>query len=132
MPRLNVWIIRCSLIYLMLGATIGAVMLAGEGVVVWTWIWQLRPLHVEFLLFGWMVQLAFGVGSWILPRIPSRPGRGVVVAAVVLLNAGIWTVGIGGVMNASSVVAALGRMAEIGGFAMFTGHIIPRVVAYRR
>jgi type II secretory pathway component PulM len=50
---------------------------------------------MEFLLIGWLVQLAMGVAFWILPRFAGRVPRGnerLVWLAFFLLNAGIWLV----------------------------------------
>ena len=92
MPRLSVWLVRCSFIHLFLGLTIGGLVLANKGIPFAPWTWSLLPAHMEFLLLGWMVQLAMGVAFWILPRFRSGPPRGninVVWSALVLLNAGI-------------------------------------------
>ena len=92
MLRLSVWLVRCSLIHLFLGLTIGGLILANKGIPFAPWTWSLLPAHMEFLLLGWMAQLAMGVAFWILPRFRSGPPRGninVVWSALVLLNAGI-------------------------------------------
>ena len=92
MPRLSVWLVRCSFIHLFLGFTLGGLVLANKGFSFAPWTWSLLPAHMEFLLLGWMVQLAMGVAFWILPRFRSNPPRGnvnVVWSALVLLNAGI-------------------------------------------
>jgi cbb3-type cytochrome oxidase subunit 1 len=92
MPRLSVLFIRLALLYLLAGFTIGALMLANKGLPISPFLWLLLPAHIEFLLFGWTVQLAFGVAFWILPRrVGGSRGR-VQLAwlALVLLNLGIW------------------------------------------
>ena len=92
MPRLSVWFVRCSLIYLFLGLTFGGLILANKGIPFAPWIWSLLPAHMEFLLLGWMAQLAMGVAFWILPRFRSSPSRGnvnYVWSALFFLNAGI-------------------------------------------
>jgi hypothetical protein len=50
---------------------------------------------MEFLLLGWMVQLAMGVAFWILPRFGSGAPRGyelLIWSAFAALNLGIWMV----------------------------------------
>lgn len=92
MPRLSVWFVRCSLTHLFLGLTFGGLILANKGIPFAPWIWNLLPAHMEFLLLGWMVQLAMGVAFWILPRFRSNPSRGnvnFIRGALFLLNAGI-------------------------------------------
>jgi len=92
MPRLSVWFVRCSLIYLFLGFTFGGLILANKGFPFAPWVWSLLPAHMEFLLLGWMVQLTMGVAFWILPRFRSGSPRGnieLVWSAFVILNMGI-------------------------------------------
>ncbi len=76
MPRLSVYFIRASLIYLLFGFTFGGLLLANKGVMISPAIWMLLPVHMEFDLMGWLVQLAMGVAFWILPRFSSGPARG--------------------------------------------------------
>lgn len=76
MPRLSLWFVRASLIYFLLGFTIGALILSQKGVMFLPSIWLIFPLHMEFLLIGWFAQLALGVAFWILPRFSRGPSRG--------------------------------------------------------
>ncbi len=92
MPRLSLWFVRASLIYLLLGITFGALILAEKGIPYYPPIWGLFPIHVEFLLVGWLVQLAMGVAFWILPRFrvgAPRGNKGIIWTAFVSVNAGI-------------------------------------------
>ena len=92
MPRLSVWFVRASLIYLLVGFTFGALILAEKGIPYDPLVWSLFPIHAEFLLVGWLVQLAMGVAFWILPRFMSGPPRGnekLIWASFVSINAGI-------------------------------------------
>ena len=103
MPRLSLWFLRSALTYLVLGVSAGALLLANRGVPFGTWVPLLRPLHVEFLLVGWTIQLAFGVGFWILPRFRAgaeRRRERFAWIAYWLLNAGVLTTGIGGTAGA--------------------------------
>lgn len=65
MPRLSVWFVRASLLYLLAEVTFGALLLANKGIAYYPPIWNLFPIHIEFLLVGWLVQLALGVAFWI-------------------------------------------------------------------
>ena len=60
MPRLSIWFIRSALIYLALGFTFGALLLANKGFPIIPEIWRLLPAHIELLLVGWTLQLAMG------------------------------------------------------------------------
>jgi len=128
MPRLSVWFVRAALIYVALGFTFGALMLANKGVPLHPLIWRLLPSHIEFLLFGWTVQLAFGVAFWILPR--WQTSRGDVRpawAALLLLNSGIWLVAAAGWFNWPAWSMAVGRLLEALAVAAFAWHAWPRV-----
>lgn len=93
MPRLSVIAVRTSLVYLLAGFSLGALLLAHKGVPFAPWAWYFLPGHVDMLLFGFVIQLALGIGYWILPRYPgTRAPRGrawPVWASVTLLNAGV-------------------------------------------
>ena len=92
MPRLSVWAIRFSLIYLLIGFSLGALILANKGVPFAPWAWNLLPGHIDILLFGFVIQLAIGMAYWILPRF-SGGLRGSAAAfwlCLGLLNLGIW------------------------------------------
>ncbi len=128
MPRLSVWFIRCALINLALGFTFGALMLWNKGLPLHPLVWRLLPAHIEFLLIGWLVQLAMGVAYWILPRFQAERGRGGFAwAAFWLLNGGVWLAGLSPLASAGAAVALAGRLAEAGAAAAFAVHAWPRV-----
>ncbi len=125
MPRLTVWFIRAALIHLMLGFTIGSLILAHKGILISHHLWRLLPTHVEFLFFGWVVQLIMGVAFWIFPRFwRSRGNEKLAWAAFTLLNLGVWLVGVGSLMGLNILV---GRLVEIAAIAAFVAHIWPRI-----
>jgi hypothetical protein len=129
MPRLSIWFVRCSLIHLFLGFTLGGLILANKGFPFIPWIWNLLPAHMEFLLVGWMVQFAMGVAFWILPRFRSGPPRGntnLIRAAFALLNAGIIMVAIQPCISINWL-AASGRFLEISSVLLFILASWPRV-----
>jgi hypothetical protein len=106
--------------------TLGAAMLAGLDPSV---LVRLRPLHGEMLLVGWLIQLAFGVGYWILPRFEGRQPRGSEAAAwvaMLLLNAGLLAAGLGQMAGTGSWALA-GRMGEAMAAAIFAVHVWSRV-----
>lgn len=130
MPRLSVWLIRTALIYLAVGFTFGALQLFQKGVPISPALWRLLPMHVEFVLIGWTMQLAMGVAFWILPRFMQGKARGdesVVWVAYGLLNAGVLTAGVGSVLDAPAMVLVVGRASELLSVAAFAIHAWPRV-----
>jgi hypothetical protein len=129
MPRLSVWFLRTALVYLAAGFTFGALMLANKGVPFSASMWALLPAHEEFLLLGWMVQLAFGVGFWILPRY-SGGSRGNVHLAWLsfeLINAGVLLVAGQEILGLPALMGGIGRAAEAGSAVAFALHAWGRV-----
>lgn len=137
MPRLSQYFTRAAMFNLLLGFTFGALMLSNKGIPIHPSLWRLLPAHIEILLLGWTLQLAFGVAFWIAPRFlertqqVNRPPRGDETGAwiaLVLLNAGVWLVALGAAMAAPPVIIFLGRAAELGAAISFGLHIWPRIV----
>ncbi len=132
MPRVSVWFIRASLLYLLAGFTWGALMLANQGLRFFPQAWSLLPSHMEFLLPGWFVQLCLGVAFWVLPRFMKAPAYGNVRLAWVsffLLNAGILTASVGGLAGGAVYLAA-GRALELLGALAFGVSVWRRVKSF--
>lgn len=128
MPRLSIWMVRTALVHLLLGFTIGALLLANKGMPFYPALWRLLPLHSEILLLGWTLQLAMGVAFWILPRFDTaRPRAGFAWAAYLLLNLGIVLVAASLVWVTVPQLLFSGRLAEVGAALTFALHAWPRV-----
>jgi len=128
MPRLSCWFVKASFVYLLAGFTLGGLILFNKGVPLYPALWRVLPSHIEFLLLGWVVQLAMGVAFWILPRFGGS--RGNVKAAWVaffLLNAGLLLTGVGSALGAPMGLFFLGRLLEAGAVVAFGVHAWPRV-----
>lgn len=133
MPRLSVWLVRTALGYLAIGLLAGAVLLINRGVLLGSWVMHLRPVHIEFLLMGWTVQLALGVAFWILPRFRagSERGReGFVWLAYGLLNAGVLAAALGRALDLPAAVPLLGHAGEALAAGAFALHAWPRVKVF--
>jgi len=130
MPRLSCWFIRAALIDLTLGFTFGALLLWHKGIPLHPMLWRLLPIHIEFLLLGWTMQLAFGVAFWILPRFQTERGN-VALAWLTfgLFNTGVWLVGIGSLIDATGWLLLMGRISETAAVIAFVRHAWPRVKA---
>lgn len=132
MPPLSRLAIRLSFIYLLLGVSYGALMLANKGVPFLPALWQGLPAHIEFLFLGWVVQLVMGTAFWILPRTWTPPRRGderPAAVALVLLNAGIWLVIAGAALVHEPWLTAAGRALETAAVVAFAVHAWPRIVS---
>lgn len=132
MPRASCWFIRVSLVYLALGFTLGALLLANKGMA-FAPTARLLPAHIEFLLVGWVIQLVMGVAMWIFPRfgVPRSPYGSEAAAWVAfgLLNAGVWLAGVGPLVagRVGEVLPLIGRAAEAAAAAVFAANIWARV-----
>jgi len=131
-PGLSVLMVRAALVYLVAGYAIGAIMLSAGGLGLGPWSAALRPVHAEFLLLGWTVQLALGVAYWILPRFRTGAERGratPVWAAFALLNGGVVAVAVGAISGLPTA-GTVGRISEGLAAAAFALHAWPRVKAF--
>ncbi len=132
MPRLSVWYIRAALVYLLLGFTFGGLLLFHKGVPLHPTLWRLLPAHIEFVFFGWTVQLILGMAFWILPRFAKPPVRGnepLAWAAFIAINAGILLLAAASFLPGSGWLILAGRAAETMGVIAFALHAWPRVRA---
>ena len=131
MPRLSVWFIRASLVYLWIGFTWGALMLVNSATEFYPPLWSLQPSHIEFLFLGWFLQLALGVAYWILPRYIRGEPRGKEPygwVALILLNIGLVASAAGSL--ASLVwVPLVGHLLEAAAAVLFAAFIWKRIKA---
>ncbi len=121
MPRLSVYFVRASLLYLAVGITFGALLLANKGLPFAPWVWALLPIHIEFLFMGWLAQLALGIAFWILPRFSRGSPRGDERwswAAFIMLNGGIFLVAIPSLFAAQWLIL-VGRIRDTTGLLAF-------------
>jgi hypothetical protein len=126
--------IRFSLLYLLTGFTIGSAMLAGKAYPAFAAVWMLLPVHIEMLIFGFIIQFTMGTAYWILPRYLKGPSRGNTVWSNVMvgaLNVGILI----NVLTSLNVVVQwgtlLGRFLEVFAVILFIKLHWNRAVSYR-
>jgi hypothetical protein len=92
MPLPSRWMIRCSFIYLVVGFLIGAGLLINKAYPVYPRIWILLPIHIEMLIFGWIIQFTLGTAYWILPKRQKHSNKRAQLPAMIIpiaLNLGI-------------------------------------------
>jgi hypothetical protein len=132
MPRASVWFIRAALVYLVLGFTLGALLLVNKAIGFSAGIWRWLPVHLEILLVGWFVQLVMGVAYWIFPRFGmTRVARGresLAWLALVLVNVGVWLAA-SGWLAANSAAMVAGRAAELAAAVLLAVNIWSRTRA---
>lgn len=134
MPRLSVWFVRASLLYLLVGFTFGAMMLVYKVAPLHPFLWWVRSSHIDFLLFGWTLQLAMGVAFWILPKFEGGARRGNVPLAWVafaLINVGALVAGLVRWVPLPPWTFLSGRILEFAAVAAFALHAFPRVKPFR-
>lgn len=130
MPRASRWFIHASLIHLLAGFTVGALLLIDKAAPVNPMLWRLLPLHLELLLVGWIVQVTMGVGFWILPRFGRGPARGneaTVWLAFLLINLGVALAGVGPALRLPIWTRVLGRVLQVAAVVAFVGNVWRRV-----
>ena len=130
LPRFSVWALRLALLYLVLGFTLGGLLLFHKGIPLTAALWSILPLHIEVLIFGWLVHLISGVAFWILPRFARAPKRGnerLAWASLLLLNGGIWFSGLGPFFPVQAGLILLGRTFELLAAVTFALHAWPRI-----
>jgi hypothetical protein len=74
MPLTSRVLIKASILYLGLGAILGALLLVNRWVPLNPKIVLLKASHVQVLLAGWLTQLIMGVAWWLFPPLPRHPG----------------------------------------------------------
>ncbi len=127
MPRLSRWFIRAALLHLALGVTLGGLILFHKGIPLFPFSWRYLPVHIELLLFGWIVQLVMGVAFWIFPRfLRSRGNETPAWLAFGLLNLGVFLAAASPLLRVPWAIG-LGRLTELAAVVAFAAHIWPRI-----
>lgn len=131
MPALARLFLRTSIVYFLVGAILGGILLWNKGAILSPNLWSLLGAHVAIMMWGWLVQLTLGVAYWILPRRNGRrPQAWLAGAAYGGLNAGIIAVALAGLTGglvASGPMLAAGGMLQFLAVVAFTLHAWPRV-----
>lgn len=135
MPAASRWMIRLSLVYLMVGLLLGGIMLVHKAVGLSPSVWMLLPVHIEVTIFGWIIQLTLGTAYWMLPRLIEGPSRGkpsLVVAMVISLNLGILLVLCDVVLTVGVPLRLPGRVLELVAVGLFVYLHWNRIVTYNK
>lgn len=128
MPRASCWFVRAALIYLLIGFTLGALLLMNKALAWSPLLWLFLAAHIEFLVTGWTLLLVMGVAYWIPPRFQTERRRVALVwVAFGLVNLGVWAVALAPWSGSAQIWIAVGRSAEVTGAAAFAFHAWPRI-----
>ena len=71
MPATSRTFVKASVVYLGIGAILGALMLINRWLPLGPAIAYLRLSHVQFLVVGWLTQLILGVAWWLFPPLAA-------------------------------------------------------------
>jgi hypothetical protein len=127
--------IRAALLHLGFGSALGSALLFNSARLHEPALRSLPSLHVEMLLLGWMVQLALGVGYWILPRTVAGEGRGsgwLGWLGMGALNLGVLVAGVSGTLAVPGAFLEAGRLVELIGAICFATLLWPRIRSFAR
>lgn len=92
MPSQTIWMIRLSLIYLLIAVLIGGLLITHKAIGLHPMLWSLLPVHFELAIWGWLVQFVMGTAYWMFPRHVQGKARGNDILAwllVLLFNFGL-------------------------------------------
>lgn len=134
MPVQSIWMIRISLLSLLISMLIGGLLLVHKVVPVHPILWALLPVHYELAIWGWLVQFVMGTAYWIFPRHLAEPGRGSEFNAwcmVVIYNLGLLSLIINSATHYHQNLQIVGRGLLIIAVIVFGKLMWKRVVSYR-
>lgn len=72
MPTTTRVYVKASILYLILGAVLGALLLINGWLPLGSAVYYVKPAHVQFLIVGWLTQLILGVAWWLFPPMAFR------------------------------------------------------------
>ncbi len=138
MPELSRWFIRTAFVFMLVGFTLGDLILTEKGLGIIPGMWAWLPIHVYCVLFGWIIQLTMGMAYWILPRWGVTEGRNrgntqLPIISYISLNTGLlcllptpWLRNVWGAELAAALGAVGGTLLLLA-FVAFSAHAWPRV-----
>jgi len=120
MDRINLWFVRASLVYFLVGTFLGLLIAVHP-----SFTGQFRTAHVHLNLAGFMTMMIFGVGHHIFPRFTGRPlySPRLVTATFWLGNAGVLGLTLGFILNIPGVLILFAVVAFLA-VAAFVGNLL--------
>lgn len=135
MPLISRIMIRLSLVYLSGGVILGGLMLASKAVPFYPEIWGFLPVHIELLIFGWIIQFTMGTAYWIFPRFLMDRPRGPrtrPIMMVIMLNLGIWLSITGDLTLFPDILSGIGKLLQVLAVVIFVSLHWKRITTYRK
>ncbi|PJZ81062.1 hypothetical protein [Leptospira meyeri] len=134
-PIQSVWFIRISLIYLLLGTSLGVVLMFNKAFAFSSEIWRLLPLHYSILIWGFFLQLIMGTAYWMFPKFLSENPRGAIWQVWFLFytyNLGLILFLITKFILPFESLALLGKFLIFLGLVTFVKLVWARVISYNK
>lgn len=134
MPAQTLWMLRVSLIYFLLAALTGSLLLIHKAVPLHPAAWSLLPLHYEMAIWGWIVQFVMGTAYWMFPRFLKGEIRGPEKPAwwmVILFNAGLLLLLVSFLTTGSIVLAPAGRFLIMAAILLFGYLMWGRIASFK-
>lgn len=134
MPNQSIWMLRFSLIWLLLSVLLGGLLLIHKAISIHPAVWALLPLHFEMAIWGWFVQFVMGTAWWFFPRYLQGSKRGSESGAwsvCALFNTGLVILLISHLGDIHNLLPAAARMIMGTAVFIFVLLIWNRVVTYR-
>lgn len=134
MPTQTIWMIRLSLIYLLIAVLLGGLIITHKAIDLHPMIWSLLPVHFELAIWGWLVQFVMGTAYWMFPKKIQEPRRGPTLPAWLMIfnfNMGVIFLSVHSFLTHIEWISFLGRSFIIVGILLFTYLMWSRIVTYR-
>ena len=128
-------LIKSSLIYFVIGAFLGALLLVNKAFIIEPAVWAILPVHIELMIFGWIIQFTLGVAYWILPRFLEGEARGNSFFAYLMVfafNVGIWLKIAATLSQMDYSLDVAARVCQLIAVALFISLHWKRIVTYNR
>lgn len=134
MTNPSVWMIRLSLLYLLISASIGGLILTHKVITIHPMIWGLLPFHYELAVWGWLIQFVMGTAYWMFPKKLEGERRGPITLAwvmVIIFNTGLLILATSIFTPGMPWNPVAGRSLIVISILIFISLIWQRVVSYR-
>ena len=136
MPTTTRVFVRASILYLILGAALGALLLINDWLPLGSAVYYVKPAHVQFLIVGWLTQLILGVAWWLFPPMAfrlrgrdyphgqaQRGSEPLFWVTFALLNAGVLLYAMGGTLYARTGSGFFGGLIFLSSLCLFAAAI---------